>query len=224
MKKIRLLIFDWDGTLMDSVAKIANCFAAAAKDLNLDGLTHQAICDVVGLGLKEAFCQLYPESKEQTISQLVDRYRQHYQKLDNTQMGFYPGVDKGVKQLSDMGYDLAVATGKARRGLQLAFQSCNFASLFVTTRCADETNSKPHPQMLFEILNETQTAPAEALMIGDSTHDLQMASNAGVPSLAVSYGVQKELKLQLHSPLACLDSFHEVLHWLTHNTSPGASA
>jgi len=209
---------------MNSVAKIANCFAAAAKDLNLDDLSHQAICDVVGLGLKEAFCVLYPDLSDQVINQLVDRYRQHYRKLDNTKMNLYPGVDKGVKQLSDMGYGLAVATGKARRGLQLAFQSCNFANLFITTRCADETSSKPHPQMLFEILNETQTAPAEALMIGDSTHDLQMASNAGVLALAVSYGVQKKQKLQLHAPLACLDSFHEVLHWLSHNTRPNASA
>lgn len=213
-KQFDLIVFDWDGTLMDSEAKIVNCIQAAATDCDLQVPTRNAARRVIGLGLHEALSTLFPTQSTSRLEMLVARYRQHFLHDDKTEMVLFPGVREGLASLVDQGYLLAVATGKARRGLQKVLRSTETAHLFISTRCADETFSKPHPQMLEEILAESGVGRQQALMVGDTTYDMQMACNAGVARLAVSYGVHTREQLLEHEPLACLDNFAEVRGWL----------
>jgi phosphoglycolate phosphatase len=144
----------------------------------------------------------------------VDRYREHFLHQDRTDMPLFPGVRAGLADLAQRGYLLAVATGKARRGLQRVLAETGLEELFVVSRCADETFSKPHPQMLIDILDFTGVEAQAALMVGDTVYDMQMARSARVDGLAVSYGVHDRQRLLEHAPVACLDSFHEVYQWL----------
>ncbi len=209
-----LIIFDWDGTLMDSIAKIVRCFAAALEDAGISGPSEDAIRHVIGLGLGEAVAELLPEADAATRDQVVERYRQHFLHLDQTGMELFPGVRAGLEDLSAQGYLLAIATGKARRGLDRVLRETGTAHLFCVTRCADEAFSKPHPKMLEDILEQTGFTADRALMVGDTTYDMQMARHAGMDGLAVTYGVHGRELLAEHGPLACLDSFTEVYEWL----------
>jgi phosphoglycolate phosphatase len=209
-----LIIFDWDGTLMDSVAKIVRCFTAAVNDVGAPLPGEEATRHVIGLGLSEAVMQLLPEVDHATRAQVVERYRQHFLHLDQTEMPLFPGVRDGLEGLADKGYLLAVATGKARRGLDRVLRETGMAHLFNVTRCADEAFSKPHPRMLEDILEHTGIKAERALMVGDTTYDLMMARQASLDSLAVTYGVHGRELLMEHGPLACLDSFNEVYAWL----------
>jgi phosphoglycolate phosphatase len=209
-----LIIFDWDGTLMDSVAKIVRCFAAAFEDAGAPDPGEDAIRHIIGLGLGEAVTELLPEADAATREQVVERYRQHFLHLDQTGMELFPGVRAGLEDLSAQGYMLAIATGKARRGLDRVLHDTGTAHLFCATRCADEAFSKPHPQMLEDILEQTGFDAGRALMVGDTTYDMQMARHAGIDGLAVTYGVHGRELLAEHGPLACLDSFTEVYEWL----------
>ncbi len=209
-----LIIFDWDGTLMDSIAKIVRCFTAALEDSGVSGPSEDAIRHVIGLGLGEAVAELLPEADAATRDQVVERYRQHFLHLDQTGMELFPGVRAGLEDLSAQGYLLAIATGKARRGLDRVLRDTGTAHLFCTTRCADEAFSKPHPKMLEDILEQTGFTAERALMVGDTTYDMQMARHAGMDGLAVTYGVHGRELLAEHGPLACLDSFTEVYEWL----------
>ena len=219
-----LIIFDWDGTLMDSVAKIVRCFQAALADAGAADPGEPAIRHIIGLGLDEAVTTLLPQAGPVLRTQVVARYREHFLHLDQTGMELFPGVRAGLEALAEQGYLLAVATGKARRGLDRVLRDTGTAHLFCATRCADEAYSKPHPRMLEDILEQTGFTSAQALMVGDTTYDLQMARHARMASLAVTYGVHDRELLAEHGPLACLDSFTEVCAWLQRTDTASSAA
>lgn len=209
-----LVVFDWDGTLMDSEARIVRCVQAAAADTGIADPGPAAIRRIIGLGLAEAMATLFPGQSALEREALIARYRVHFLERDDTAMPLFPGVAEGLSALAGRGYLLAVATGKSRRGLERVLDETGTRGLFAVTRCADEACSKPHPQMLDDILAVTGTARGRALMVGDTVYDMQMARNAGVAGLAVSYGVHGRDELLEHGALACLDSFPEVCAWL----------
>lgn len=219
-----LIIFDWDGTLMDSIAKIVRCFTAALDDVGVPHPGEDATRHVIGLGLAEAVATLLPQTDADTRAQVVERYREHFLHIDRTDMPLFPGVREGLESLMAQGYLLAVATGKARRGLDRVLRDTGTAHLFCATRCADEAYSKPHPRMLEDILDQTGLGATQALMVGDTTYDMQMARHASMDSLAVTYGVHGRELLVEHGPLACLDSFSEVYAWLQQTSSPSSAA
>ena len=214
MKTFRLLVFDWDGTLMDSEDRIVGSAKGAMTDLGLEPRSDEAIRDIIGLGLREAMQVLYPELHPETHTALVERYRVRFLAEGGIPMPLFPGAHETLTALRREGYLLAVATGKGRRGLDHVLAESGLAPLFAATRCADETRSKPHPQMLLELMATLGTGPDETLMIGDSEYDLQMALEAGVPSLGVSYGVKDCERLLDYRPLACLDAIEELPAWL----------
>jgi phosphoglycolate phosphatase len=212
--KFKLLVFDWDGTLMDSEARIVTCVEAAIGDLGLPLPSREAISNIIGLGLREAVHRLFPESDDQLHLQIATRYRVHFFSDATTPSELFQGARETLQALNDLGYLLAVATGKGRQGLDHALDSTGLGSLFMVTRCADETFSKPHPEMLHQILDYTGVTPKEALMIGDTEYDLEMASNAGIPSLGVTYGVHAVERLRKHAPLGCVDAIDQIPGWL----------
>jgi len=213
-RQFDLIVFDWDGTLMDSEAKIVSCMQAAAVDTGIPDPGAAAIRDIIGLGLNEAMQVLFPEQAPVRRAELVERYRRHFLELDTTGMPLFPGVTQGLTQLTQQGYLLAIATGKARRGLNRVLDDTGMRHLFASSRCADEAFSKPHPQMLEDILDETGVDAGRALMVGDTVYDMEMARSAKVAGLAVSYGVHARERLLDCGALACLDSFPEVCAWV----------
>ncbi len=213
-RQFDLIVFDWDGTLMDSEAKIVRCLQAAAVDTGIPDPGSAAIRDIIGLGLSEAMQVLFPEQTQGRRAELVERYRRHFLELDATGMPLFPGVPQGLTQLAQQGYLLAIATGKARRGLDRVLDDTGMRHLFVSSRCADEAFSKPHPQMLEDILDHTGVEARRALMVGDTVYDMEMARSAQVAGLAVSYGVHARERLLDCGALACLDSFPEVCAWV----------
>jgi len=213
-RRYDLLIFDWDGTLMDSIARIVNCFGNACTDIGLSRPPEAAMRHVIGLGLTEAVAQLLPDMDDATRARVVARYREHFLHIDQTASPLFEGVRTGLKALADGGYLLAVATGKSRRGLDRVLAETGLGELFVATRCADEAFSKPHPKMLEDLLEHTGLEASRALMVGDTTYDMQMARAVSMDCLAVSYGVHTREQLLAHLPLACFDTFPEVHRWL----------
>jgi phosphoglycolate phosphatase len=169
-----------------------------------------AISNIIGLGLSEAMAALLPDENAQTREAVVERYRYHFLHPDTLDSEPFNSVLETLQALSDAGYLLAVATGKSRRGLERAMQSTGLGSLFVASRCADETFSKPHPRMLEEILDLTGCYASEAVMIGDTTYDLEMAANVRMDSIAVSYGVHDRVRLMALGPRACIDQINEL--------------
>ena len=214
MKNYQLIIFDWDGTLMDSQARIVACLREAATDLKLQQLSETQLKNIIGLGLREAILALYPSLTEQQLTQFSDRYRYHFVTANDTPSGLFAEVKVMLEQLIDDGFMLAVATGKARRGLDHVLQETGLKSYFHGSRCADETRSKPHPQMLEELLDDFGLTADEAVLIGDTEYDLLMANTINMDSLAVSYGVHDKKELLKHKPLACLDSISELSQYL----------
>ena len=212
--RFRLLVFDWDGTLMDSEARIVACVQAAARDLDLTEPSAEESRNIIGLGLNEAVTTLFPGADESLVERVVERYRHHFLDVNKTPSELFPGAKEVLIELADRGFLLAIATGKGRRGLDMVLGSTGLGPLFHATRCADETLSKPNPQMLLQILDELGIYAHEALMIGDTEYDLQMANNARVRSLAVSYGVHSRERLMQFEPLDCLDAIHELTGWL----------
>lgn len=209
-----LIVFDLDGTLIDSEAKILRCLAAAAADLDFAEPGAAAARNIIGLGMEEALTSLFPDITPPQREQFFARFREHYLYLDDTRLDLFPGVSHGLTELAQAGYLLAIATGRPRRGLDRVLSEAGLQQLFVATRCADEATSKPHPRMLKEILAKTDTAPRQAIMVGDTVYDLQMARGAGVDALAVSYGVHERERLLEEGPVGCVDSFGEVCTWL----------
>jgi phosphoglycolate phosphatase len=210
----KLIIFDWDGTLMDSQARIVACLISAAHDLNLAQLAEKQLKHVIGLGLREAILELYPQLDDAEISCFSERYRYHFVTANETPSGLFSNVRTMLELLIEQGYMLAVATGKARRGLDQVLNDTGLKDCFHGSRCADETRSKPHPQMLEELLDDFGLQAHEAIMIGDTEYDLQMAHTINMDSLAVSFGVHEKSELLKHAPLACVDSIEELSHWL----------
>ncbi len=210
----QLIVFDWDGTLMDSEARIVNCMRAAIEDLSLAPRTRQQMTEVIGLGLAEAQAILYPDGTPEEHAALTERYRYHFVEANQTPSTLFPGVEDMLAELNEQGHFLAVATGKGRRGLDRVLEETNTGQYFHVTRCADESFSKPHPQMLQEIMDSLGVETNDTLMIGDTEYDLQMANNAGVPSLAVSYGVHDLARLLNCKPLDCVDDIPALRNWL----------
>lgn len=212
-KQFPLLIFDWDGTLMDSAGFIVDSIQKACADLEISVPSDRACRHIIGLGLLQALQTLLPDLPQERYPQLVERYRHHYLGRDH-EIPLFAGVEAGIRDLHGAGFTLAVATGKSRAGLVRALDYCGLATCFSATRCADQTHSKPHPAMVEEILDELFMDKSQALVIGDTAHDLLMASNAGVARLGVTYGAHLPEDLHAHAPLAVLDSFEEVHQWL----------
>ena len=212
-KAYELIIFDWDGTLMDSESKIVNCFRKAVADINIDYPGDAAVRNIIGLGLKEALDVLLPGFSGSLRNQVVDRYREHFLHLDETEMPLFEGVKEGLKKLRSDNYSLAVATGKARIGLDRVLEHTQLGEYFLVSRCADEAISKPHPRMVLDILAETGVSADKAIVVGDTTYDIQMAHRANIDALAACYGVHQREKLKAEQPLDCVDDFEAVLDW-----------
>ncbi|WP_295407970.1 HAD-IA family hydrolase [uncultured Thiocystis sp.] len=215
-----LIVFDWDGTLMDSEVRIVACLQAAFVDLGLPEPSREAARDIIGLGLEEAMMQLWPTADAILRGALAVQYRRHFLVTDQTASVLFPGARETLDWIAAQGYRLAVATGKSRRGLDQSMAETGLEGFFHATRCADETFSKPNPQMLFELMDELGARPAATLMIGDTEYDMQMARNAGTEALAVSFGVHASERLLAHSPLACLDALDAIPEWLTSRGLP----
>jgi phosphoglycolate phosphatase len=214
MNGYRLLVFDWDGTLMDSQARIVACFQAAADDVGVAIPDSDRARDVIGLGLQEATERLFPDLDEGRVARVIDRYRYHFLGDHPTPLELFPGVVATLEGLAEEGYLLGIATGKSRRGLDKVLRETGLWGLFHASRCADEAFSKPHPQMLEEVMAMLGAGTRDTLMIGDTEYDMQMARNAGVPGLAVSYGVHSPRRLLAEGALACLDRIDQLPGWL----------
>ena len=212
-KRYDLLIFDWDGTLMDSAGTIVACIQQSSADLGWPVPSREAASHIIGLGLKEAVESLFPDKTEAEHPALVERYRYHYLSQDH-EIQLFEGARELIAELHQRGHLLAVATGKARRGLDRAFGHSGLAPFFHASRTADETFSKPHPAMIEELLDELMVPPERALMIGDTSHDLEMARNAGIDSLAAGYGAHPAERLGDYGPEAVCGDFSELAEWL----------
>ena len=208
-----LIVFDWDGTLMDSTATIVQCIQAAARDLGLPVPDKRAASHVIGLGLADAMAAAMPDIDPKYYPRVVERYRHHYLGQDHD-LTLFDGVREMLADLSQQKYFLAVATGKSRVGLNRALNATSLLSVFDATRCADETFSKPHPAMLQELTRELGQDMARTLMIGDTTHDLQMAINAGAASVAVEYGAHPVRELNALKPMYSAASIPLLHAWL----------
>jgi len=215
-KRFELLVFDWDGTLLDSAGAIVAAIKAACRDLDLPEPPDERARHVIGLGLGDALRHAVPELPEQRYPQMVERYRHHYLSRDH-ELLLFEGVAGMIAELSDAGFLLTVATGKSRAGLDRALKTSGLGAYFRASRCADECFSKPHPQMLDELMQEFAVSAERTLMIGDTTHDLQMAKNAGVAGLAVAYGAHPASALDTLEPLARLRDAGELAAWLRTN-------
>jgi phosphoglycolate phosphatase len=214
--RYRLIVFDWDGTLMDSTAGIALSIQEAARDMGLPVPAYEAASHVIGLGLQDALRTAVPSLPDVRYPDFVDLYRKHFLAQQET-MVLFPGVLELLDELRGRAHQLAVATGKSRRGLDHALQVTGLGSYFRTSRCADETRPKPHPAMLLELMRAHAVDPGEVLMIGDTSHDLGMAKSAGVDAVAVCYGAHPQESLLAWRPRGCVGSVGELRQWLAKN-------
>ena len=211
-KRYDLIVFDWDGTVVDSTAVIASSIQAACRDLDLPVPSDEAARHVIGMGLAEALRHAVPDAPPEKYQPLAERYRHHYLSRD-AGIPLFAGAQETIAELHDAGYQLAVATGKSRNGLERSMHASGMAGYFHATRTADQTFSKPHPAMLQEIMEEVGVEPARALMVGDTTHDLQMVINAGVDALGVTHGAHPAQQLRELQPLALLGDFAGLRAW-----------
>jgi phosphoglycolate phosphatase len=209
-----LLIFDWDGTLINPIDWITHCLQTASERCGCEIPEPQAAKDVIGLSIQEATAKLHPGADAATCEQLVLHYSREYSSKQLSRDDLFPDTYEMLVELKQSGYQLAVATGKTRRGLQEALLATKTEHLFSVTRCADETRSKPDPKMLLEIMQVTNHSPERSLMVGDSVHDLQMATNARISSVAVYCGANSKDTLQTFQPLLCLSHATELLAYL----------
>ena len=213
-KQFDLIVFDWDGTLMDSTSTIVKCIQGAARDLGLPIPNDEAASHVIGLGLHEAMQAVMPNIEPALYPKMVERYRFHFLSKDH-ELVLFGGVRDMLTELSHDGYFLAVATGKSRVGLNRALNAVGLLSLFDATRCADETFSKPHPAMLQELTRELGQDLKRTVMVGDTTHDLLMANNAGAAGIAVQYGAHPVDQLSACNPLYSAENVAQLHVWLT---------
>lgn len=208
--KYQLVIFDWDGTLMDSTGRIASAMQQAAA---ICGLSHPSVEDVkniIGLSLDLAIGELYPQVSPTLVGQMHHHYKDQYRNHDDTPSPMFTGAVELLEELHGNGYKLAVATGKSRAGLENVWQASGTGHLFHVGRGADQAQSKPAPDMLHQILAELEMDIAQAVMIGDTEFDLKMASSIGMDRIGVSFGAHHVDRLAQHEPLAIIDSLHEL--------------
>ena len=210
--RYRLIVFDWDGTIIDSASTIAECIRQAAADVGLPVPSKEQASHVIGLGLQDALRHAVPSLAPERIPEFVERYREHFRASEHT-MDLFGGMRELLASLH-RNRTLGIATGKSRRGLDRALDATGLRPYFRASRCADETHPKPHPAMLLELMEELDVAADVVLMIGDTTHDLEMARAAGVDALAVTYGAHAEQGLRSCQPRACVASVTELERWL----------
>ncbi len=213
MTPISLVIFDWDGTVVDSTMTIAQAIQRSCEDLGLKAPSLEASKYVIGLGLQSALSHVAPELPKERIPELVERFRHYYLAGDQFLRPF-EGVVGMLDWMHKANHRLAVATGKSRKGLERALDATATRFYFAATRCADESDPKPSPTMVYELCQELNIDPAQALVIGDTSHDLQMAAAAGASAVAVTYGAHPREHLEAFNPLACLSSVSELDLWL----------
>ncbi|MFN3377267.1 MAG: HAD family hydrolase [Burkholderiaceae bacterium] len=212
-RRFDLIAFDWDGTLFDSTAIIVRCIQEAVRDVGGTVPSDEAASYVIGMGLMQALAHAAPDVPTDRYPELGNRYRYHYLRHQGD-LSLFDGVLPLLEALGERGHWLAVATGKSRRGLDEALHSVALRGVFHASRTADETASKPHPLMLQELMAEFDVPPERVLMIGDTTHDLQMAVNAGCASVGVSYGAHEPDAFHALGPLHIAHSVKDLQQWL----------
>lgn len=212
-RQFDLIVFDWDGTLYDSTALIVGCIQSACADLGLPVPGRQQAAYVIGMGLHEALRHVAPDLSPERIPELGQRYRHHYIESQHA-LSLFDGTLDLLAMLKQRQHWLAVATGKSRQGLNEALHHVQLRGVFDATRTADETRSKPHPQMLEELMRELGVEPERTLMIGDTTHDLQLAANAGTASIGVSYGAHDPQAFEAFPTRLVAHSVAELHDWL----------
>jgi len=206
-------VFDWDGTLMDSEAQIVACLHAAITDLDLEPMDDDTVKNVIGLGLREAVDMLVPGRDDRFLQTFVNAYRTHWFQSESSVL--FAGAREVLDTIRQNDFLLGVATGKARRGLDRVLNDTGLTSCFHATRCADEALSKPHPQMLLDLMEALDVLPEETIMVGDTEYDMEMATNAGVAKIAVRSGVHSGERLNRHAPLICLDRVADMTDWMS---------
>lgn len=214
MNNYQLIIFDWDGTLMDSTGHIVNCMRQAITKLELEPLTDTQISHIIGLGLNEAVQTLYPAGNSTLWTSLGDCYREIWLK-NPEQSPLFDNARELLHHLAEQDIFLGVATGKSRRGLDKVLDATGLKELFIATRCADECHSKPHPQMVMELMDFVGVKGNDTIMVGDTEFDLLMASNAGADGLGITHGAHAETTLLACEPKAIVHDLHQVQTWLT---------
>jgi phosphoglycolate phosphatase len=212
-RRFDLIAFDWDGTLFDSTATIARCIQAAVLDVGGEKPSDEAASYVIGMGLMQALAHAAPDVPKERYPLLGDRYRHHYFAIQH-EISLFEGVLPMLAGLKARGHLLAVATGKSRRGLDEALASAMLAGTFDASRTADQTAGKPDPLMLQELMTEFDVPPERTLMVGDTTHDLQMALNAGCASVGVSYGAHEPAAFVELRPLVVAHDVAQLHDWL----------
>jgi phosphoglycolate phosphatase len=215
-RRFDLIAFDWDGTLFDSTTLIVRCIQNACRDIQAEVPSDEAAAYVIGLGLHDALQHAAPGLAPERYPELAQRYRHHYWASQH-ELVLFPGTLAMLQELKGRQHFLAVATGKNRRGLDEALAHSQLHGMFDATRTADETASKPHPLMLHELMAELGVSPQRTLMIGDTTHDLLMAANAGAPRVAVSYGAHGPAAFDAHAPLFVAHDTASLHRWLVEN-------
>ena len=211
MESTKVVIFDWDGTVMDSVAKIVNSLQLAAARAQMAVPSAHEAKQIIGLSLDPAMKKLFPHTDEATRLLMAEHYKDVYLNHDETPTPLFDGAELVFRTLKQRGYHLAVATGKARRGLDRMFELTGTRHYFTTSRCADEAQSKPNPQMLQHILAELDLVPAQGVMIGDSQYDLMMAHSIGMPRIGVTHGVHGHAEFAPFAPHAVIDHLELLL-------------
>lgn len=210
-----LLVFDWDGTLADSEVIIVQAMQTAIQATGMPGRKASLIREVIGLGLPEAVRQLYPRSGSRDVEALATAYRDAWLAATIQPVPLFPSAGDILKLLQSRGYLLAVATGKSRRGLNRSLMETALEGMFIASRCADETLSKPDPLMLNELLEELDVNPEAALMVGDTAYDMEMAAQAGIDAVGINTGVHDRVRLLQCQALDCLDNLDQLPGWLT---------
>ena len=213
LDRFDLVVFDWDGTLSDSTAAIARAIQDAAADLGLPVPDDATASHVIGLGLHDALARAVPTLPAERIAEYSARYRVHYFARE-AELALFPGARELIAGLREAGALLAIATGKSQRGLQRALASAGLGDEFAATRCADQTHPKPHPAMLLELADELMVAPGRTLMVGDTTHDLQMAVAANASAVGLTQGAHPYEQLVACRPLALFDTLTQLHQWL----------
>lgn len=209
-----LLVFDWDGTLVDSIQWIVESLHFAARDQGLPVPPDRLARSVIGLSLDQAMATLFPQAREADIAPLMDAYQRHYNSQPPGPESLFDGVPEMLDSLRGQGYKLAVATGKTRAGLDHALSATGAADWFHATRAAGETASKPDPLMLLQLMDELDVSPGRTLMVGDSAHDMQMAKNAGIDAAGVFCGADRREQILAFQPLLGLERTAELLEYL----------
>lgn len=210
----RLIVFDWDGTLMDSTGAIVRAAERAIRDVGLPMPPAHRIREIIGLGLRESWDALFPGNNQSGFGDFVERYREHFLNTERRGIRPYPGVEHLVTALHRSGTPMAVATGKSRRGLDRDFAETGLGRYFEHSVTSDEARSKPHPEMLLRIIAHCGVEPGQTLMVGDTEYDMHMAHQAGAGALAVTWGAHDRRRLMDCAPLGCLDTLTDLPRWL----------